>query len=160
MGTLGSGQVVVDRPKSHLAPHLKHNQSLLREALSRIEVVEETIVEQTVRFEEEVGQSICVATTDTDDIVYAQRPNRAGYTRFVKNRKPEAAHELTVVLKRDDTAAYPQYLLVTAFIGPSAGPEPWDERVTNESKQFWQEHALIWGETPVIAGTETAECPW
>ena len=151
---LGSGEVVIDRYRSHLHPEVV---AILSEALMRVQGGEVFIVAE-IEFGRPVGESICVPTQDGDEIVFAKRPRRFGYTRFVKNRRPESCDSVVVILKRDDHEDY--YVLVTAFIGRRAEPEPWDRNATANSRAFWNSHALVWGGESTIPGTETTECPW
>ena len=156
LGRLASGEVVVDRNNSHLHESVR---PLLSYALSRISSCGRNFMEEVVDFFSEVGKTICVATNPSDKIVYAQRPNRAGLTRFVKNRETEPCSSVVVVLKRADNVSG-TYVLVTAFIGGKPEVEPWDTRATAASRAFWESHALLWDPEQVIPGTETTECPW
>jgi hypothetical protein len=156
LGRLASGEVVVDRYNSHLHESVL---TLLPEALSRVESAKRRFIIAQVDFDRVVGESVCVATGPGDQIVYAQRPKRFGLSRFVKNRKPEAASSAVVILKMADGQPG-AYALVTAFIGKKAEPEPWDRNATANSRAFWSTHALLWGSEPVIDGTETPQCPW
>jgi hypothetical protein len=91
-------------------------------------------------------------TTDEDSIVYAQRVGRDGLTRFVKNRAPEPCSLVMMVLKKAREAD--TYVLLTAFIGPRAEPEPWHPTATEASVVFWNNHALVWDEgEEVVPGT-------
>jgi hypothetical protein len=158
MWRLNSGEIVVDRPNSHLHDGV---WSLLPEALGKIDSERKAFIEEEIRFGRVVGNTACVTTTDGDDIVFAQRPRRAGLTRFVKGRIPEPCSSLVVVLKKSGDV----YVLITAFIGHKSEPEPWDERtfsfkddpsdVRGRAIAFWATHALVWGVEPVVAGTET-----
>ena len=65
---------------------------------------------------------------------------------------------VTCVLKAGDVGD--EYVLITAFIGAPAVPEPWDRNATAKSREFWDSHALVWGSEPTIPGTETSVCPW
>lgn len=104
-----------------------------------------------------VGLSDLVETDANDEIIYAKRLNREGYTRFVKNRNPEPTSYLTVYLKQDEEQ---KYELVSAWIGKTCPAFPDDEYAIPESKPFWDKHALVWGNQPIISGTETTGCPW
>ena len=64
--------------------------------------------------------------------------------------------DVVVILKRTEEYGY---VLLTAFIGKKAEPEPWDRSATEKSVEFWSVRALIWGHEPVVPGTETSECP-
>lgn len=149
LGVLHNGEKVFDREVSHV----HYNQSLetyLSQALSRIEPVGKDFIIESIDFGEIIGGSNCVETTDKDEIVFAQRPKRQGLTRFVKHREKEPTSELTIILKK----VIDGYEVVTAFMGPRAEPEPWDKNATEDSIQFWGNHALVWGSEEVIPGTE------
>lgn len=113
-----------------------------------------------------VGETICIAVSEGDEIVFAQRPGRRGLTKFVRNRNPEPCRYVTVVLKRIPEG----YLLVTGFIGRKAEPEPWDDRhfqqqadpaaAETKARAFWEKRALVMGIEQNIPGTETSACPW
>lgn len=152
---LKSGEAVFDRDDfSHVHPGVV---PFLSEALARIESGGREKIVEEIDFGKPVGESYCVATTDDDEIVYAQREGRAGLSRFVKSRRPEPCSAVTVVLKKDECG----YEIRTAFIGHLAPPEPWDRNAGPDSLLFWLTHALI--EEPgsvVIPGTETTEYPW
>lgn len=154
LGTLASGEPVFDRPSSHLHSGVRE---LLPEIFAGV-LSSGRFMTHEHNFGRVVGQTTCVATSSSDNIVYAQRLKRAGLTRFVKNRQPELSDKAVVILKRDDYEDY--YILMTAFIGKLSGPEPWDPRATDEDREFWSTHALIYGTEETIPGTETATCPW
>ncbi len=153
---LKSGEDVVDRYQSHLHASVL---DVLPEALEKINSKGRTFIVEEVRFDRIIGESTCVVTGPDDVIVFAQRPKRFGLTRFVKNRQPEPSSSVVVILKTADEQPG-TFILVTAFIGELAEPEPWDRKATQNSRKFWSEHALIWGSEPVIPGTETETCPW
>ena len=115
---------------------------------------QEFIVEQ-VDFEEPVGKSILVPTTESDKIIYAIRKGRQNYSRFVLNREPVDSSSITIVLKKMDT----YYMIISCFVGEKAQPEPWDPKSTSESLLFWSQNALIFGSEPIKEGTETDVCP-
>ena len=158
MGVIGrtqDGAVVVDRANSHLHECAR---KFIGEAVSKVKVNGRAFIEAEVDFGRVIGSSICVQTDQGDDIVFAQRPNRKGLTRFVVGRDPEPTSKFMVVLKATDDPQ--KYVLITAFLGSKAQPEPWDPRATVESIKFWQNRALVWGSEYVVDGTKTTECPW
>lgn len=159
LGTLASGEPVIDRKDSHAASH-DTVLPLLAEALSHVHASGRTEFCEEVDFGRVVGETICVATESGDDIVYAQRPGRRGLTRFVKNRVPKPTASVTACFKRA-VGGGGSLLLMTAFVGGRAPAEPWDQRwSTEESTLFWNTHALVWGKEETIPGTETTVCPW
>lgn len=161
---LKSGEEVVDRHRSHL-----HNgvERLLPDALARIESQGRKFLVEEVVFDHTIGGTTCVATAAGDQIIYAKRPGRWGYTRFVLNRTAEPCPSIVVILKAGDGG---EYILITAFIGHRPEPEPWDRRnfaqqpdpqeAERYSREFWSSHALVWGSEEVVPGTETRRCPW
>lgn len=162
---LKSGEVVVDRFNSHLKesvlPHLPA-------ALAQISSGGRGFFVEEVDFGRPIGETVCVATTDADEIFWAKRPRRFGHTRFVKNRAPESCSSVVVILKTADGEAN-TYVMVTAFVGHRPEPEPWDRNFSQQadpqeaerlSRDFWSSHALVWGSEKTIPGTETTVCPW
>jgi hypothetical protein len=154
LGRLAGGEAVIDRFNSHLHPGVVE---ILPEVLARVNANGRQFLVEEVVFDHFVGQTICVATGAGDQIVYAQRPKRAGLSRFVSNREPEESASVTVILKAGD---HSEYILITAFVGQPAPPEPWDRNATEQSVEFWSSHALVWGAEETVPGTETTECPW
>ncbi|HRH25424.1 MAG TPA: hypothetical protein PLD99_00525 [Parcubacteria group bacterium] len=150
LGVTKSGEKVFDRPSSHIHGN-ETVEKYLPLALERIDSMGRDFIVEAVDFGEEIGVSMCVETTPEDEIVYAVRPKRRGPTRFVKNREGEPTSEFTVILKKVDEG----YIVITAFVGPKAEKEPWDPMATEESKEFWNNHALIWESEEVIPGTES-----
>jgi hypothetical protein len=152
---LASGEEVRDREVSHLHANVKE---LLAEVCSKIQTQGKDVLIEEVDLARPVGLNMRVKTTDTDEIVFAQRPNREGLTRFVKNRQPEMCSIVRIVLKK--SSKFDGYEISTAFIGTAATLEPWHKDATLECTEFWNKEAMIWGSEPVIEGTETTECPW
>lgn len=159
LGELKNGAPVFDRVTSHLHTEYENINHCLSEVLPTL-TPDSDFYEYTHYFENSIGESICVSTDDTDDIVYAQRVHRGGHTRFVRGRTPLPTNAFTVVLKRDRKSQFEQYILMTAYIGEKAPAEPWAKTVHEDSLEFWSTHALIWGAVPLVPGTETSECPW
>lgn len=155
LGHLAGGEPVYDRPNSHLHAQVAE---ILPEALAKVNAEGKEFFVAEVAFGRVIGHTACVATGQDDQIVFAQRPKRFGLTRFVKNRQPETSEAVTVILKKDDIEDY--YILITAFVGTPAPPEPWDRNATEQSVPFWSTHALVWGCEPTTPGTEQKECPW
>ena len=106
---------------------------------------------------EEVGTTDLVETTDGDEIVYALRPRRDVYSRFVKNKAPVPTSWITVVLQK---ASDTEYDLHTAFVGHNTPSFPGGDYLPEQAWDFWSKHALVWGPQEVIPGTEMSQCPW
>lgn len=154
LGRTSDGAVVINRPNSHL-----HNDisSVLIDALLRVHTAGRSFIDEEVDFGHVIGRSSCVNTCSDDCIVFAQRPNRKGLTRFVLDKETEPTTKVMIVLKQTDNPSV--YVLITAFIGCRAELEPWDTRATPKSLSFWQRKALVWGE-PIVKGTATTKYPW
>ncbi len=150
-----SGEEIRDREISHLHPNVKE---FLGEVCEKIQSNGREVIIEEVDLGRPVGLNMRVKTTQEDEIVFAQRPNREGLTRFVKNRQPEMCSQVRIVLKRAKT--FDGYEISTAFIGTAATLEPWHKDATPDCIEFWNTEAMIWGSEPVIEGTETIECPW
>lgn len=145
---------------SHTATHIQDTPQLKQLAA---EVIDKFELNETYhQFDKDlgriVGTSDLVQNQPGDLIVYAKRLNRETYTVFNKTRQPVPSRIVTVALEEQDDESYE---LVSTWIGPSNSPSfPETERETNESKQFWNEHSLVWGTQDIQLGTETYNCPW
>lgn len=160
IGKTKNGKVVyVDTQGSHAATHIADTPNLL-------ELVQEFVADfvpdgDEICVDKDMGRSIglsdLVETDETDKILYAKRLNRDNYTRFVQNRKAESTNFVTVVLRKDHAGGYE---LWSAWIGPAVPQFPGDEFEKPESRPFWQNHALVWGNQAVQPGTEREDWPW
>jgi cold shock CspA family protein len=97
----------------------------------------ETVLEY--RLENGEGKAFACETTIGDDIFYAKRKNRRGYSRFVKNKQPETSALFTIIIRFRDGF----HQVVASYFGPKTPPEPWDKIATPEALDFWRNHALI-----------------
>lgn len=157
LGTLKSGEPVVDRHRSKYHPSVF---KILPKVLLEVSSNNRTFIKEVVDMGEIVGNTICVETNSEDEIFYAQRYNRKGLTRFVQNRKPIPSSKVCVILMLDDVDKK-DFILITAFVGESAPAEPWDKNATENSRPFWDTHALIMDNTyDLVPGTATDICPW
>lgn len=159
VATTSNGQkVFVDTVRSHAATHLADDSGLLDLV---VELLGDSEIEgENVAFEKDMGRIIgktdLVTTDESDEIIYAKRPNRGNYTRFAKNRQPVPTQYLTVILRRIDEG----YELWSAWVGKLAPSFPGGENETPDSKVFWSSHALVWGTQAVKEGTITTKQPW
>lgn len=150
LGITKDGKTVVDRHNTQC--YLARN--LLAEALSRIDLSGAAgFANISVPMLRVIGNSTCVATDSNDMVVYARRVGRAGVTRFVIFREAVPCSNIQVILKA--TADRSKWVLITAFVGDAAEPEPWDRKATPQSADFWGSHALLWGSKPVVPRTAT-----
>ena len=120
VGKTADGAVVVDRSNSHI-----HDDVILvlKAALLKVRTNGQLFIETEVEFPNIVGTSCCVTTGPEDKIIFAQRPNRRGLTRFVVGRESEPSSKVMIVLKRMGSTM--EYILITAFFGAKAELEPW-----------------------------------
>lgn len=155
IGFTADGKRVLDRASSHIhsLPH-----GVLAEAISRVEFGAPRFAKLVVPLGRIIGKSTCVETGPTDEIVFARRKNRYGYTRFVFDRSPIDCDSVVLVLMPACPGTN-DLILITAFIGHGAEPEPWDMKATAASVEYWSHHALVWGSEPIESGTETLSCP-
>jgi len=157
---LKDGSSVTDRYKSKLSPELL---KILPFALAKINSDQRNFLTEEVDMERIIGNSICVSTSEEDEIIYAKRIGVERLTRFVKGRQAEPTRFLTVTLIKKNAA---NYIIINAFFGNKAEPEPFDEKsiLTGEEKlrsiKFWNEHALLWEAFEKQPDTETTVCPW
>lgn len=159
---LASGEEVFDRPRSNLTEEVRN---ILPEVLSKIQSQKNGSKEASPTLKNDggfftvevdlgrnVGKTNCVKTSTDDKILYARRIvngkalNRL--SRFVKNRQTEDSSKVTVVLK--ETKPSEEYVIITAYIGVQAAPEPGDYNEKPESSEFWKNHALIYGAFEVV----------
>ncbi|MFZ4776074.1 MAG: hypothetical protein ACOYM3_11950 [Terrimicrobiaceae bacterium] len=160
---LASGEIVVNRQPSHAKPC---DYQLIIHALARVTSSGRKFIEEEVGFPGEIGFTTCLETNGGDDIVFAQRKNRSGLTRFVRGKSPIRSKSVTVVLMRKTDQ---KFVLITGFVGCKPEPEPWDSNsfeskpnpatASAQSRAFWAGHALVWDERNIIPGTETTIAP-
>ena len=152
-------EVFWDPQTSHASTHFQDAPSLkeaVKEAISNL-VVEGTGIQIDVDMGRMVGVSSLVETNEGDEIVYALRPLRTLYSRFVKNREPEPTSWVSINIQRDKEG---QYNLYTAYIGRLTPSFPGGDYLPEQSKEFWSKHALAWGAQEVIPESVNSECPW
>lgn len=118
---------------------------------------ERDFIEYQKDFDEIIGETTCVEIDSSDKILFAKRKNRNGHSKFVIGRKPTPTNSATLILKKVEFG----YIIITAFIGKIAKPEPWDDRADEDSIKFWNEHALVISSIEeIIFNSATDECPW
>ncbi len=152
-------KVLVDMESSHAITHFSKTPALVDVTKSLIQSLD--LNNELIDMDHDIGYKIglcdLVKTNNNDEIVYALRPNRKVYSRFVKNRLAETSSWVTVRLMKmgEDT-----YHLHTAFIGKQTPSFPGGNFMPKRSKEFWSNHALVWGNQDIVLGTEVTECPW
>lgn len=146
-------RIIIDRKDSHLhqgvAPYLQ-------QICAQIECDKRKNIKAQVNFNQVIGQTVCVPTTTDDEIRYAIREGRNGYSRFVLNRTLLDTKSITIVLKKTNHF----YKIITAYLGTKSQAEPWDKRADKKAIDFWRTHAFVYGGEPILEDTLTEECPW
>ncbi len=152
-------EVYMDRASSHAITHIAHHPKLFELIKKIIPTIEATgeVIRLDKDMGEEVGTTDLVETGEYDEIIYALRPLRTQYSRFVKGKKSQPTSWITIDLRR---AGDTEYNLYTAFIGQLTPSFPGGNFLPDQSMEFWSKHALVWGSQEVIPGSETAKCPW
>ncbi len=154
LGTLASGETVCDRFRSHLDSSLRE---LVKEALLGISSLDRDSLEEEVEFGRLIGTTNLVETVESDDIVYARRVNRKGYSRLVKSKVGSDCSTLYIKLIRAKKEK--GYILVTAFIGTKTPPEPLPGSDSKKLKKFWSTHALSYNSVELDKSTITDKVP-
>lgn len=160
LGKTASGKTVYyDDKTSHAATHFADAPQLL--ALVRDFLATQHFASDEVFVDHDAGSIIgntdLVEVQENDEIIYAKRVNRQGFTKFAKNRQPSPTSYFTVMLRKD---AVGDYELVSTWIGRVCPSFPDDETATPQSKPFWDKHALAFGGQSVQEDTITDVCPW
>ncbi len=134
-------------------PHLA---SLVKEIADSL-----ILAEPTVSIEYDMGRTIgygeILETKENDTIFYAKQAKSDAYTRFVKNRKTQPTSSLCMTLSRDKEG---DYELTGVYIGEQSPAIPGTEDATGESKNFWETHAVVYNGQPILASTQTKDCPY
>ena len=160
LGVTKNGYLVTfDIKKSHAVTHFKKNPKLHELVMNAIQElsVSENIERHEMKLKEMAGSSDIVETAATDEIVYAMRPLRQQYSRFVKGKTPQPTEYLVVDLRKAENDTYSLYTVYAGRLTPSF---PGGDFMPEQSKEFWSNHALVWGSQEIIPGTETTICPW
>ena len=152
MGLTADGIAVRDRRHSHVHYEDGLTDEKIRKAISLISVTCPCGKTQdtTVHFDETVGRSSCIALTDElrKRVQWIQRPGRDGLTPVLPGVPSVPVNTLTLVLLRTSEE---EAVLLTAYAGEKASPEPWSPSLTDEEREaaeaFWSNHALAYPES-------------
>lgn len=144
------GFLIIVGKNSHLHGEIVN---ILPDIIGKLECDNRYFISEQIDFPYEIGKTTCVKVDDNDEIIYALRIGRKGYTKFVKNREPEPTNSATIVLKKTNNI----YIIITAYIGTQSEVEPWDRHATEKSIEFWNNHALIFGTQEIIPNSEIYE---
>lgn len=156
LGKLKSGEVVVDREVSHIHSDARY---LLEDALSKIEFPKNLDrYVAIVEYDHVIGKSRLVKVDEGDKIFYAQRQNRTGLSKLVKDREAEDCKSVTVVLEKSKSDKN-KAVLMTIYIGEPAPNEPYDKQLSAEEIEYWKQSALVPVYDELVEGTVTDEPP-
>lgn len=166
IGTSKNGlKVVYDPIHSHAATHLEDTPGLaelVAEAISHIDLTGQSVA-TTIDMQRIVGTEDVIETKPEDEIVYGARKNRIdeGLVPFVKQREGKPSSSIAIQLHPVDDGTYE---LLSAWVGKfdleNDEPFPQSANATDQSAEFWNEHAFVYGSQEIIAGTETDVRPW
>lgn len=133
-----------------------HVFALIKELLSANKLQGSRIViEQNMG--RDIGTTDVVKTSDKDTIYYAQPLKSDVYSRFARNRYPQASSILTVIVERDTDG---NYEVSDAWIGDNHPPFPGDKYETTESKEYWQTHAFVQDAQAIQSRSVTKTSPY
>jgi len=160
IGTTKNGSAVsVDLVSSHAGPQIAQQPHLAQLAQNLLSASD--VKGDHVWLEGDMGQpiGICdvIETTQADTIFYAQRLRSDVFVRYVKNRKLELTPFLSLELRRIDKNTYE---LLQVIFGHPLPPLPGEEGHTAKDREYWDNHAFLWGDWPVNSRTTTKTCPW
>lgn len=114
--TLDGNKVFVDMEKSHAVTHFQDTPRLfdaIKKVIPTLELNDD-LVRIEVNTGKEVGSCSLVETNESDETVYALRPRRTQYSRFVKGKQATPSSWIVVDLRKTGEKKYNLY---TAFVG-------------------------------------------
>lgn len=151
--------VYFDAKKSHALTHFNKTPKLIEYVKKLLPTIEAT--EDMIRLDSDMGEIVgntdLIETDEGDEIVYAMRPLRAQFSRFVKNKESQPTSWITIDLRK---SGGDEYFLYTAFVGRLTPSFPGGSFLPERSRDFWAKHALVWGAQEIVPGSETTKCPW
>ena len=147
---------LISSPAGHYLSRRPYIIALLKELLPTKKLRGKRVV-----IEQDMGRNIgttdVVPTSDADTIYYAQAIKSEVFSRFARNRYPKVSTTLTVVIEQDTDG---NYEVVDTWIGTNHPAFPGDESETEESKTFWQTHALVQDALAIQSKSITKICPY
>lgn len=147
---------LISSPAGRYLSRRPHVISLIKELLSAKKLRGKRIV-----FEQDMGRDIgttdIISTSDKDIVYYAQALKSEVFSRFAKNRYPQASSKLTIILERDNDG---NYEVRKTWIGTNHPAFPGDEHETADSRAYWQTHALVQDTLAIQSKSITKVCPY
>lgn len=147
---------LIQTPASAQISRQPHLATLIKEVVEQLH-----LTAPQISIEQDMGRTIgygeLLETTTKDTVFYAKQTKSGLYTRFVKNKKSKPTSFLSIVLLKDKAE---NYELKDVWIGKAFPPLPGDEDATSQSKAYWENHAVIYNGQPILASTQTRDCPY
>jgi hypothetical protein len=157
--TKNGHSVYVDLIHSQAAKHISAQPQLLmfiKEAL-----LQHSPSKEQVTFQYDMGRSIgydfTVEISEKDVVFYAQLIKSSVFTPFVKNGAPLNTNHLSVILHKTSDA---EYELLNAWVGSMSPPLPGSPEQTDESKDYWSTHAIVYTNQPLQTRSLTKTNPY
>lgn len=150
--------VYVDLVSSRAAIQVAHQPHLLH--LAALQLAASSVSSHHIWLECDLGHTIGVSdiieTSPQDIIYYAQRHGSDAFTRFVKNRQLKQSSILSLELILQNTESYDLQQIVVGQPLPNLPGETEEA----SAREFWENHAFLWGDWTVKSRTITQTCPW
>lgn len=147
---------LISSPAGHYLSRRPYVIDLLKEILAAKELRGKRIViEQDMG--RDIGTTDIVTTSEKDTIYYARALKSDVFSRFAKNRYPQVSTTLTVIAVQDPEG---NYEVSNTWIGNNHPAFPGDELATDESKDYWQSHALVQDAVAIQTRSITKACPY
>ena len=147
---------LISSSAGHYLSRRPYVMNLLKEVLANQKLRgERVIVERDMG--RDIGNTDIVVTSEKDTIYYAKPLKNIVFSRFAKNRYPQPSQKLTLILARDQEG---NYEVLDTWIGPSKPPFPGDELATDDSRDYWLNHALVHDAQMIQTKTITKDCPY
>ncbi len=104
-----------------------------------LDITQDNLVVE-IKLEDNTGKQLCVEVNEKDKIIYAKPWGKNKYWKFVLVREPVRSNILSVRFKQNGGF----FIIVSAHFGPKTPAFPWDKNGDfEESKKFWDHHALV-----------------
>ncbi len=104
-----------------------------------------------------IGNSDVVTTNEKDTVFYAQPQKMEVFSRYVKNRSVSPSSKLCMVFEKDEAGGYE---LTSARIGSRVPPFPGAADENDQSKAYWETHALVEDSQVIQSKTITKISPY
>lgn len=147
---------MISSTAGHYLSRRPYVMNLIKEALLNKPLNGDKVIIE-VDMGRDIGNTDIVSTEDNDTIYYAKPLKINTYYRFAKNKYPHPSNKLSLVLNRDDEG---NYEIRDTWIGPLKPAFPGDDNESSDSKQYWQNHALVHDAQVIQTKTITKTCPY